>query len=79
METIATLTVNPCIDKSASVDVVVADHKVRCQDVRFEPGGGGLNVARVIHELGETAHALYTAGGHPGAMLGELLDDAGLD
>lgn len=79
MSSIITLTLNPAIDKSTRVERVVADEKLRCEAPRREPGGGGLNVSRAIHRLGGTSRALYTAGGHTGALLQSLLDDDGLD
>ena len=78
MTPIATLTLNPAIDKSARVERVVADEKLRCEAPRREPGGGGINVARAVHRLGGAARALYTAGGYTGALLRSLLDDEGL-
>lgn len=74
MRSIVALTVNPAIDESASVDYVVSDSKLRCSAPRYEPGGGGLNVARVIVRLGGEATALYASGGPSGLLLGELLD-----
>ena len=78
MPAIATLTLNPAIDKSTSVDQVVADDKLRCESPTREAGGGGLNVARVIDRLGGAAHAVYTSGGLTGQMLEGLLDDESL-
>lgn len=78
MPAIATLTLNPAIDKSTSVDQVVADDKLRCESPTREAGGGGLNVARVIDRLGGPAHAVYTSGGLTGQMLEGLLDDEAL-
>jgi 6-phosphofructokinase 2 len=74
MRPIVTLTVNPAVDESSSVDYVVSGSKLRCSAPRYEPGGGGLNVARVIGRLGGEAIALYTAGGPSGRLLGDLLD-----
>ena len=74
MQEIVTLTVNPTIDKSARIDHVAADRKLRCEAPRHEPGGGGINVSRVIKRLGGDALALYPAGGPLGQMLGNLLD-----
>lgn len=79
MPTIVTLTLNPAVDSSCSVDRVVAEHKLRCSQPEFHPGGGGLNVARVIGELGGQARALWTSGGPMGQLLGELLDREGVD
>jgi 6-phosphofructokinase 2 len=71
---ILTLTVNPAVDESSSVDYVVSGSKLRCSAPRYEPGGGGLNVARAIVRLGGQATALYAAGGPSGRLLGDLLD-----
>jgi 6-phosphofructokinase 2 len=46
--------------------------------VRRDPGGGGINVARVIHRLGGKALAVYAAGGSAGDELANLLDSEGL-
>jgi 6-phosphofructokinase 2 len=71
---ILTLTVNPAVDESSSVDYVVPGSKLRCTAPQYEPGGGGLNVARAIVRLGGQATALYAAGGPSGRLLGDLLD-----
>jgi 6-phosphofructokinase 2 len=73
-----TLTMNPAIDVSASVEYVVPDHKLRCGSPTYEPGGGGINVARAVRKLGGTALALFPAGGPAGALLGTLLDAEGV-
>jgi 6-phosphofructokinase 2 len=75
---IATLTMNPAIDKSSAVAQVVAEWKLRCDPPVYEPGGGGINVSRAIHKLGGDSLALYTAGGLSGEMIGSLLDGEGL-
>lgn len=49
-------------------------HKLRCSAAQFHPGGGGINVARVLHRLGSDCLALYAAGGVTGERLGQLLD-----
>lgn len=79
MQTIATLTMNPAIDKSSSVDRVVAEHKLRCEPPRHEPGGGGINVSRAIHNLGGESMAFYPAGGPTGQILKELLEKEGIN
>ena len=48
---IATMTLNPALDLAASVERVSPDEKLRADDLRRDPGGGGINVARVVHEL----------------------------
>ena len=71
---IFTLTMNPAIDKSAQVNQIEPDKKLRCQEPVFTPGGGGINVARAIHNLGGEAKAIYPAGGPTGDMLEQLLE-----
>ncbi len=78
MASIATLTVNPCVDESATVDHVVPDRKLRCREPRYEPGGGGINVARAIRRLGGEALAIYPAGGPAGGLLRSLLEREGV-
>lgn len=77
MTAVATLTVNPSLDLESAVDRVRPDDKLRCEPPSSEPGGGGLNVARVLSELGEPARAVHTAGGSTGERLQALLE--GLD
>lgn len=78
MQSIMTLTMNPAIDSSSSVKLVVSEHKLRCQEPRRSPGGGGINVARAIRNLGGNAVAVYLAGGPTGLLLGELLKKEGV-
>ena len=56
MSKIITLTFNPCIDKSATVPQLIPEKKLSCSEPNFEPGGGGINVARVIKKLGWGGH-----------------------
>lgn len=78
MKIIVTITLNPAIDKSSRVAHVVAERKLYCKTPRFEPGGGGVNVARAVRKLGGESLLLYTAGGLTGRRLQELLDEEGL-
>lgn len=79
MKSIVTLTMNPSVDYSSTVDHVVAERKLRCGASRYEPGGGGINVSRVIKRFDEKSLAIYIAGGLTGHMLQDLLDREGLD
>lgn len=79
MKAIATLTLNPAIDGAAEADVVRPTHKIRMSNERYDPGGGGINVARVVSELGGDAYPIYLAGGATGGVLDELLSTAGID
>jgi 6-phosphofructokinase 2 len=48
MPSIATLTMNPAIDVSLAVDRIQSGVKLRCRGGTRDPGGGGINVARVV-------------------------------
>lgn len=79
MPKIITITLNPAIDKSTSVPVLVPEKKMKCTLPVFEPGGGGINVARAIKKLGGNATALYLAGGYTGKFFTQLLDRENID
>jgi len=76
---VLTLTVNPCIDVAASVARVVPEDKLRCDVPRYDPGGGGINVARVVNILGGTSLAVWTSGGLTGEFLASLLNSHGMN
>jgi 6-phosphofructokinase 2 len=75
---IVTLTLNPAVDLASTAASVVPTHKVRTFEERFDPGGGGINVARVVHVLGGDTRALVMTGGITGHLVEELLDEAGV-
>ena len=78
MKPIVTLTLNPSIDGSASAELIQPLLKIRTSDERYHPGGGGINVARVVQELGGEALAVYLSGGATGAILDDLLQTVGV-
>ena len=78
MLSIVTLTMNPAVDESTSVPYVLPDRKLRCQAPTYEPGGGGINVARAIRKLGGDALACFPVRGPAGELLKRLLDVEGL-
>lgn len=71
---ILTITLNPTIDMTSETDLVRPTHKIRTSNERSDPGGGGINVARVVAELGGDVEALFLAGGATGALLDDLLE-----
>lgn len=75
---VLTVTLNAALDIAARTKRLVPHAKLRCDDVRYSPGGGGLNVARVLHRLGCSVHALYAAGGSSGDQIDELLEAEGV-
>lgn len=75
---ILTLTINPALDVSTSTERVIPGHKLRCGPTMLDPGGGGVNVARVVQRLGGQAVAVYAAGGPTGQAYRQLLDREGV-
>jgi len=68
------MTLNPTIDGSSEAEAVRHTYKIRTSSERFDPGGGGINVARVLARLGSEVEAVYLAGGATGPVLRGLLD-----
>ena len=79
MKNIVTFTINPAIDKSSTVDNVVAENKLYCDEPRYEPGGGGINVSRAINKLDGKSLLLYISGGLTGQRLDNLLKEENLN
>jgi 6-phosphofructokinase 2 len=78
MTDIVTVTMNPAVDISTSVDRIEPVRKLRCRAEHREAGGGGINVARVIHRLGGDVVAAYLAGGVVGEQLKRLVAKEGV-
>ena len=78
MPRILTLTLNPALDVSTAIDRVEPVHKMRCGEPVQHPGGGGINVARVLHRLGADVTAIYPVGGATGEALTKLLQAEGV-
>ena len=73
MTDILTVTLNPALDVLTSIDKVSDTHKMRCGPTLKHPGGGGVNVARVLHRLGANCVAAYLAGGVTGERHHKLM------
>ncbi len=73
MTDILTLTMNPALDVLTTYDKVESTHKMRCGPTLKHPGGGGVNVARVLHRLGASCLAVYPAGGVTGERHHQLM------
>ena len=78
MTQILTVTLNPTVDISSKADVVRPTRKTRTSNTRYDPGGGGINVARVVATLGGNAEAIFLAGGEMGMLLDRLLGEEGI-
>ncbi len=74
---IVTLTINPAIDRTVSVDKLVFEDRAYILD-RSEAGGGrGINASKVIHGFGGKTLALLTSGGASGEKMLKSLDGMG--
>jgi 6-phosphofructokinase 2 len=72
---IVTITMNPAVDKSTSVDRLIPEKKLRCSDLLVEAGGGGINVSKAIKKLGGDSLALFPNGGINGKILENFLEE----
>jgi 6-phosphofructokinase 2 len=70
---IVTITMNPAVDKSTSVNKLVAEKKMRCSEMVTEAGGGGINVSKALKELGGGSLAVFPSGGINGKLIEKYL------
>jgi 6-phosphofructokinase 2 len=70
---IVTITMNPAVDKSTSIDKLIPEKKLRCEGMAVEAGGGGINVSKAIKKLGGESLAIFTSGGTNGSILENIL------
>jgi 1-phosphofructokinase len=75
---IATVTLNPSLDKTVTVDKLVLEEANRWTSMRRDPGGKGINVSRVVHELRGKTIAYGFMGGIDGEILKQLLAKQGV-
>lgn len=78
MTAFLTLTLNPALDLSTTTEHLEHTHKMRCAAMLRHPGGGGINVARVLHRLGAEVQAWHLSGGVTGAHTCQLLAAEGV-
>lgn len=71
---IATVTLNPSLDEWMELLSLQVGKLNRASGFVRYPGGKGINVSRVIHELGGRTLAFGLAGGEDGLILRELLN-----
>lgn len=78
MTEIVTVTVNPALDLSTSVEELRPFSKLRCSGERRDAGGGGINVARVATRFGAKPLAIFPAGGPIGRYLTDVVAAEGV-
>lgn len=71
---IVTVTPNPSLDRTVLVDELVRGAVHRSGDVRLDPGGKGVNVARTLAAADHPTVAVLPTGGAEGTALAELLE-----
>ena len=79
MTDVLCLTLNPALDVLTTIDEVRPVDKLRCGPVLNHPGGGGVNVARVLHRLGMSVLSCHLSGGVSGMHHQQLLAAEGVD
>jgi 1-phosphofructokinase len=75
---IATVTLNPSLDKTIYVEALALDDTNRAQRFRYDPGGKGLNISRVLWEFGQRSVLFGFLGGNTGKQVEKYLIDEGL-
>lgn len=76
---ILTVTLNPTLDVATRVERLVHREKLRCETEQEQVGGGGINVAQVIHSLGTPSTAAFTSGGWRGREILSRLTADGIE
>lgn len=75
---IVTVTPNPSVDRTATLEEFRRGEVLRATSMRLDPGGKGVNVARALAAAGTPTVALLPAGGPEGDRLAELLAPEGV-
>ncbi len=75
---ILTVTMNPSVDTRYQLAELIIDDVNRVTPEKTA-GGKGLNVARVLGQLGDDVVATGLLGGHMGAYMAELMDANGIN
>jgi 6-phosphofructokinase 2 len=75
---IYTVTLNPALDRAILVEELKEDDTTRIIDETYYAAGKGIDVSRVIRELGGQSVALGLVGGYDGLHLEGLLINAGV-
>jgi 1-phosphofructokinase family hexose kinase len=74
---IVTLTINPAIDRTISVDRLAFEDRAYIKSTHETAGGRGINSSVVIHSFGGETLAVLTSGGDTGKRLETLLANRG--
>jgi 1-phosphofructokinase family hexose kinase len=75
---ILTVTPNPALDLTYTIDSLMLGESNRVAGARVRAGGKGLNVARVLHQLGHAVTAVACVGGDTGVQFTAELESSGV-
>lgn len=76
---ILTLTVNPAIDRTITVDRLAFEDRTYITSSRESAGGRGINASLVIHSFGGQTKAIVPAGGESGTHFKDLVKASGFE
>ena len=75
---IATVTLNPALDKSVYIDRLHPNDANRITKIEVDAGGKGVNASRVLNELGSETIVLGFLGGRTGRFIEHVLNTEGI-
>ncbi len=75
---IISVTLNPAVDKTVTVDELVVNGLNRLDNVITNAGGKGINVSKTLHHLGGTSIATGFSAGSNGSYIKNVLDEYGI-
>lgn len=71
---ILTITMNPAVDKTVSIDHFQVNHVNRIKDIRLDAAGKGINVSKMVKQLGGRTKTFAFLGGTTGAFIKSSLE-----
>jgi 1-phosphofructokinase len=75
---VITVTLNPAVDKTITVDQFTYGETNRAKEVRMDAGGKGINVAKVLHQFEQPVIAEGLIAGYQGTWIENRLQAMGI-
>ncbi len=76
---VLTVTLNPAVDRTMTVPGFREGAIHRALEIRYTPGGKGINVSRILRQLGTPSRVFALAAGRIGLLLLDLLHREAMD